>query len=278
VAFERWTDGAGLARLRMFQAGLQDTELVAEYGNRREVRLRMDVQGTQFGVTPGSITTQPASPDGWFPEGTPVGLTASAATGFGFVRWTGALSGQGNPALLQMDAPLDAGALFELTYRVTPGLRHEVPAATPQEIELRADNGTSPITWTLLEGRLPEGFSFRQDGMITGAALESGDFPLAVQAVDAAGLTASGSLVLAVGRPAVGVGALVSPFLGSASALTELQTIYLDKAGNRNGSYDLGDLRAFFLANRDLPATAEQRAIVRTLVPAVTFGPGGGEP
>jgi M6 family metalloprotease-like protein len=277
-AFERWTDGAGIQRVRTFQAGLEDAELVAEYGNRREVRLRMAIQGTQFGVTPGSILTQPASPDGWFPEGTPVGLTASAATGFGFVRWTGALSGQGNPALLQMDAPLDAGALFELTYRVPASLRHEVQAAAPQEIQLQADNGTSPITWTLLEGRLPEGFALRPEGVITGAALESGDFPLTVQAVDAAGLTATGSITLAVGRPAVGVQALVSPFLAGASTLTELQRIYLDNAGNRNGTYDLGDLRAFFLANRDLPVTAEQQATLRTLVPAVTFGPGGGEP
>jgi Putative Ig domain len=229
-------------------------------------------------VTAGSITTDPTSPDSWFTEGTPVGLLASATTGFGFVRWTGALSGQSNPALLQMSGPLDAGALFELTYRVPAGLRHEVQAATPLEVVLDAENGADPVTWTLLKGLLPEGLALRQDGVISGAALESGDFPLTVQAVDAAGLVATGSLTLAVTRPAVGVQALVGTFLGNPTALNELQTLYLDRAGNRNGSYDLGDLRAFFLANRDLPMTAEQQAIVRTLVPAVTFGSGGAEP
>jgi M6 family metalloprotease-like protein len=278
VAFERWMDAPSLTRVRSFVTGLEDAELVAEYGNRREVRLRVDIQGSMFGVAAGTIATAPASPDGWFPEGTPVGLTASATTGYGFLRWTGPLAGQANPALLEMSGPVDAGALFELTYRVPAGLRHQVQAAAPQEVVLVAENGAPPVAWTLLEGRLPEGLALRSEGVISGAALESGDFPLTLQAVDAAGLIATGNVTLAVARPAVGVQALVGPFLGNTTALNELQTLYLDRSGNRNGIYDLGDLRTFFLANRDLPVTAEQQAVLRTLLPAVTFGPRGGEP
>jgi hypothetical protein len=203
-------------------------------------------------------------------------VSASPTTGFGFVRWMGALEGRPNPTLLQMDAPVDAGALFELTYRIGGELRPRVPAAAPLELALVAENGSAPIAWTLLAGRLPEGVALRSDGVLTGAALESGDFPLTVQAEDGSGLRGVAELTLEVGLPDLGVQTLIGVFLGNPGTLTELQQRYLDRAGNRNGSYDQGDMRAFFLANRDLPMTVEQRALVRSLLPAVTFG-GGGE-
>jgi hypothetical protein len=278
LAFERWLDTDGLARSRTYVTPLEDAELVAAYGDRREVQLRVGIEGSQFGVAAGRITSVPASADLWYPEGTPVLVTANATTGFGFLHWTGALAGQSNPAMVEMTGPVDAGALFDLTYRIPGGIRHQIQAAAAQEVVLEAENGAHPVTWSLLDGHLPEGLTFHQDGVIAGAALQSGDFELTVKAVDSSGLVATGTFTLAVGRPAVGVQALVGMFLGNPIALTELQRQYLDRSGNRNGIYDLGDLRAFFLANPDLPMTAAQQALVRTLVPAVSFGGRGGEP
>jgi hypothetical protein len=166
--------------------------------------------------------------------------------------------------------------VFELTYRIPAGLRHRVPAAAPQEVQLVAENGTAPFSWSLVEGRLPSGMTLRVNGVISGAAAETGEFALTLQARDASGLVATGALTLEVTRPNVAVQALLGPFFGNASTLTEVERVYLDGTGNKNGVYDLGDMRIFFLANPDLPMTVEQRALVRTLLPAVSFGPPGG--
>jgi hypothetical protein len=75
--------------------------------------------------------------------------------------------------------------------------------------------------------------------------------------------------------------ALVGLFLLGDVAPTELQRVFQDGVGNRNGVYDLGDLRSFLLANPAIPSTEEQRAMVRTLLPAFSFAPAappGGEP
>lgn len=273
--FERWMDDSSLARSRVFLTTLEDAELVAEYG-RLEARVLMDVEGERFGVSPGTVSADPFSEDFWFPEGTLVSFSASPSTGFGFREWTGALAGQANPASFQVDGPVEAGALFELTYGVPDEVSHSLEAAVPQEVVLVAENGSSPIVWTALDGRLPEGLVLQSTGVVAGAAMETGRFGLTVQARDASGLVASGSLTLDVTRPAVGVDALVGMFLLGTPAPTELQRIYLDRAGNRNGLYDLGDLRAFLRANPDLPMSAEQRALVRTLLPVVSFGPRDG--
>jgi hypothetical protein len=274
--FERWLDDPGLPRVRTFLTPLADADLVADYGERREVEVKLAVQGGQFGVSPGAVTSSPTSTDSWYPEGTLVTFTAAPTTGFGFLRWTGPLAGQTNPARYQVNAPLEAGAEFELTYRVARSVSHQLEAATPQEIQLTAENGSAPITWSVLAGRLPDGLTLSEGGLLSGAALEKGQFPVSLQARDASGLIATGDLTLDVGRPRVGVDALVGTFLLGEPTPSELQRGYLDRNGNRNGFFDLGDLRIYLLANPDLPTTAEQRALVRTLLPTVTFTPSSG--
>ena len=52
-----------------------------------------------------TVKTSPASPDGYFPAGTPISLTPAAASGFKFVGWGGDLSGTLTPGYLTMNAP-----------------------------------------------------------------------------------------------------------------------------------------------------------------------------
>ena len=54
--------------------------------------------------------------------------------------------------------------------------------------------------------------------------------------------------------------------------MTSLQLDFLDRNGNDNGAFDLGDLRAFVIANPELPMTGEIRAFVRTIVPLADLG------
>lgn len=66
---------------------------------------------------------------------------------------------------------------------------------------------------------------------------------------DVLGLLAEATITLEVGDPGISLSQLVSPFLGVGEELTSLQEDFLDHVGNGSGSYDLGDFRAWVLAN-----------------------------
>ena len=97
--------------------------------------------------------------------------------------------------------------------------------------------------------------------------METGAFPLQILAQDAIGLKARGTIVLDVGPPRLGASTLVAPFIESGVAPTPLQQWFLDRWGNANGAYDIGDFRAFLLAHPDLTESVSEAQLVRTLVP-----------
>jgi len=202
-----------------------------------------------------------------------VTVQAVPRRGFGFLRWTGALDGQPNPATLTMDAPKQAGADFEVTYAFAP-TSLVVPAAQYLTQQLAPENGNAPYTWTLLSGTLPEGLDLEAGGRLVGAATVTGTFPLLLSVKDAIGLTAEGTLALQVDPPVLTVAALASPFLMTGPALTAEQKSFLDRQGNHDANYDLGDFRAWVLANPGLPLSAEVRALVGADAPP---RPPGGE-
>jgi hypothetical protein len=105
--------------------------------------------------------------------------------------------------------------------------------------------------------------------------METGSFPLTLRASDASGLAATATVTLTVTPPVVGIDNLVGPFLLTQRTPTEDQLQFLDRAGNRNGFYDLGDLRAFLLANPGLPMTSADRGLVREILNIPAPGRGG---
>jgi hypothetical protein len=94
-----------------------------------------------------------------------------------------------------------------------------------------------------------------------------GPFPLTVEATDALGLRATSSLTLNVAAPAIPIARLGDAFLLGNQPLDSIQATFLDRQGNNNGTYDLGDFRAWVLANPslplsvDLPVAQERRAV-----------------
>ncbi|RMH12658.1 MAG: hypothetical protein D6701_13245, partial [Gemmatimonadetes bacterium] len=250
--FVRWTDGV-TERVRTFTTGTTDAELVAEYGNP-EVRLDIALQSPVPGITPATIVTDPPSEEGWVRLGTDVLVTAQPRTGFAFVRWTGALEGQPNPATVRLDQPMSAGAEFEQTFGVAdPPGEVQLEAAAVAVIEFEVVNGNDPIEWALLDGKLPAGMIFQSSqGAIRGAPLQDGDFPVVVRATDGIGLHADTPLTLRVTPPTLGLQAMASPFLQSGDLDLNVR-LYLDLKGNANGRYDLGDFRAYVLANPGAP-------------------------
>jgi M6 family metalloprotease-like protein len=258
--FDQWIDEPAAPRTRVLSTPLVDTTLTAAYAGT-EYELAIAVTGGVNGVSPGSFTAAPApadptSPGLWFEPGLDVEVTAIPQTGFTFAAWTGALEGQSNPASVTMTAPAQAGADFQLTYAVAD-VQVGLTATVAQDVQLVAQNGTAPITWELLAGTVPQGLALGLDGRLTGASLDLGTYPLTVRATDAIGLTATATLTLDVARPSIPIAELASAFLLGGPALDPVEAAFLDRQGNGDGTYDLGDFRAWVLANPSLPLSAE---------------------
>lgn len=269
TGFQSWEDGS--PRIRTFVTQLSDSILVAEYGGSREIRLSVAQESPVQGIAPGHLETLPPSVDGWFDEGEEVSVLAQARTGFAFKEWTGDLASSPNPVTVVMDAPLTATAVYEVTFGVgDASVAVDMEAAVPSQVLLEAENANLPVLWEVLSGDLPAGLSLSQAGLLAGAALVSGTFDLTVQATDAIGLEATGSVSLHVRPPDVGVQTLGAPFYQVGVGPTDLQREYLDRQGNANGRYDLGDFRAFVLANPELPDAAPPAlapVLTRVIVP-----------
>jgi M6 family metalloprotease-like protein len=274
--FAGWRDAPGTSRVRTWTTGVADAELEAMYGGPREVRLATTYEGARYNVAPGKIVSTPASPDLWFTEGTMVSLQAQPTTGFAFKQWQGMLAGQPNPAVVLMDQPRDATATFDYVFAIAPNLTVSVAAATPGGVVFQALNANPPTTWSLLKGALPDGLSFQRSGRLTGEALVTGTYPLELSVTDALGLQATGAITLAVTVPVLGVNALAAPFLRKPETLTFSQMRYLDRVGNDDGLYDLGDFRAYMIANPTAPTVAQAVEGSALVVPVVDFAAPGG--
>ena len=267
-SFSGWRDGA--SRVRTLTTGFTDTTFVALYGGK-EVRLLVATNDPAGGVVPATFSTEPrpATPEGdafWFPPGTEVSVLATPRRGFAFRSWAGAgVDSLANPAALVLDGPVELTASFDLVFRVASlPPRFEIRAATPAEIVLEVLEGNLPIEWRLEEGRLPEGLVLASgEGIIRGAATETGEFLSTLAAVDAIGLEARALVRIGVAAPVIPVDVLVSSFVQPEDGLTGPEKAFLDAAGNTDGSYDIGDFRAYLLSSPGLsagnPAAASQR-------------------
>jgi hypothetical protein len=258
--FVGWKDDAAATRSRAVTTPLTDLDMVARYGGE-QVELSIALKGGQGDISPGTLVAQPPAPDLWYARGTSVTVLAQPRRGFSFVRWSGALAGQPNPTTVALHAPAQAAAEFELTYKVAAATVR-VRAAEDPALTLEPENGTPPYVWKLLQGRLPSGLDLSVAGQLTGASMEKGAFPLTVEVSDAIGLKAQGVVTVQVDEAVIPAANLASKFLLTGPALTVAQSTYLDRRGNGDGVYDLGDFRAWVLANPGLALTAPMRAMM----------------
>ena len=252
--FVQWDDGPA-SRSWVVVTPLTDASFNASYSGT-EYELHVDLTGGVNDVEPGIVTTTPPSAELWFVPSTDVTVTATAQTGFSFLGWTGALAGRPNPGMVTMSAPVLAGADFELVYGVAD-IVVDLVATVPTNLQLQVENGTSPVSWAILNGATPLGLVVGADGSVSGSALDLGPFPLVLEATDALGLVATAAVTFDVSAPSIPIGRLGNTFLLGSQPLDSIQALFLDHQGNRNGTYDLGDFRAWVLANPTLPLSAE---------------------
>jgi M6 family metalloprotease-like protein len=270
-SFADWVDGA--PRSRLFTGGFADETLVARYGDE-DIRLRVETNDPAGGVAPATFSANPGAvaPEGqdfWFPPGTQVSVLAIARTGFSFREWIGVAPAQANPINLTLNAPTDIRANFDLRYALAaPTPTVQIEAAMAQEIVLQVSEANAPVTWSVVSGALPPGMELgASTGIIGGAASRTGTYEAEVLARDAIGLEARAVIEIAVGPPNVGVAQLVSSFVGAEDLLTDAQKTFFDIGGNRDGGYDVGDFRAYLLANLNLPESAAAARAKSVIVP-----------
>ena len=249
--FLAWSDGQ--PRIRSWATGVTDTTLTASYGNS-EVSFDITLESPVNGVVPGVVLLNPDSEVGWIREATDVSVEVQPNKGLAFRDWTGALAGQSNPTIVVITAPGTAAARFDLTYTISSGAGRQldVGAASDVDIQFTVANANEPVAW--VTSGVPPGLLFIEGavGALRGAPTAMGDFDVSVQATDAIGLSDSVDVAITVGPPDVGLQVMAEPFMSVGVVNSALET-FLDSQGDGDGTYDLGDFRAWVLANPNHP-------------------------
>ena len=262
--FQSWGDGLA-TRARSVTMPDGDLEMVARYSGE-EIRLEAVMNGGAFGVAPGVLTSTPASADLWFPRGTTVTVQAEATPGFAFDTWRGAFAGSPNPLTLSLDAPSTIEADFTLTYAVSELGGLQIAAGDDVALSFETGGGSSPFSWELIDGALPTGLTLAETGVVSGTASAVGSFQFGVRATDALGLLADLTVTLSIARPAFGLDVMGAEYLGKGALLTPGQLFWMDKQGNGNGRFDVGDIRRYLVNPGQLAAqetTGRVQAIIR---------------
>ena len=104
------------------------------------------------------------------------------------------------------------------------------------------------LTWSVSSGALPPGVSLNaSSGVLSGIPQASGTFTFSAR-VEGLGRVGVREFTLDVSRPVVTSGAATEFLLGVTSRMTPALQRFMDLQGNRNGRFDIGDLRAYLRA------------------------------
>ena len=146
--------------------------------------------------------------------------------------------------------------------RVTPvALRSGVMGADYADT-LRVEAGSGTPQWRVSGGALPAGLVLDAvTGVIAGIPRDSGDFRFSAR-VDRGGRFGVRAYTISVEKPTVTVADAANHLLG-AGVLTPALERFMDLQGNRNGRYDVGDLRALLRERQLLPTASLVRATER---------------
>ena len=102
------------------------------------------------------------------------------------------------------------GGALQITSAQLPG----GTVAGTYSATLSATGGSTPYTWSLLSGTLPNGLTLSASGSLSGTPSLAGSFPFTVQVKDAAGLSASANFSINVASPVPTI-AITAPASGA---------------------------------------------------------------
>lgn len=125
--YASWSDGADRERT-MTLSGAETQLLTANFVTAYRLQVTTDPEGAA------QILTDPSSPDGYYPADTFLTVTAKAAPGYKFRRWSGDLSGAFTSATVTLSRPRQAVAGFDkVPFIAETGVRNaaaEIPSNT----------------------------------------------------------------------------------------------------------------------------------------------------
>src|SRR5258707_446755 len=122
--FGGWSDGTTTAT-RTITFGAPTQAFSASYHSSWALTTTVSPAGSA------SFTFSPASPDGFFADGTQVSVTVVPNNGFKFVKWTGDFSGTFTQGFLTMTAPHSVTAYMVAVPAIAPAGIMSAAGATP---------------------------------------------------------------------------------------------------------------------------------------------------
>jgi hypothetical protein len=174
-----------------------------------------------------------------------VSLAATPGDEHLFAGWFGDTAATGPALALTVARP------YVLTARFDSLLAIASAAARPGAVmgadyadTLRYAGGGPTGIWSLVSGGLPPGVTLSPSGRIAGVPSATGEFAFTAR-VTSGPQTDERGFTLVVGVPALATDAVVSQLLHGGASLTTAERRYLDLIGNRNGTYDVGDFKAW---------------------------------
>jgi M6 family metalloprotease-like protein len=183
-------------------------------------------------------------------RGATVTLSAEPAAGSSLLGWGGACSGTGE-CQLAMHGDRRVTALFDDGTTLIPSdsLRPPAVMGAPYQDRLDLTGSAGSWVWSVVAGALPPGIQLEADsGELHGIPEAAGVFHFTAAAHSISG-AALRPLAIQVSQPSLSLDEVLDQLLGAGKLMVD-ELRFLDLQGNRNGRFDLGDVRAW-LANRD---------------------------
>jgi hypothetical protein len=192
--FASWSNGGGISQ--MIAAPASSTTYTAAFNTQYQLTTNANP------AAGGTITA-----GGWFNAGTPVAITASPASGYTFTGFSGALSGNGNPQTIVMNAPETVTANFSAaSSATTTALQSSAnPSAWGQTVTFTATvtpsgSGVPTGSVTFSDGATPLGsvsLNGSAQASLTLPSLTAGPHSISAAYGGASGFQASSSSPLA---------------------------------------------------------------------------------
>ncbi len=127
LEFVSWSDGGTLSH-EISVAGADARTITLNYRSAYRLSLAADpAAGARF-------TLDPASPDGFYADGSTVNVAVEALAGFRFRRWAGDLDGTSRVGFLRMTSPHGATALLDRVPFIAPAGIRNAAAETPDAV------------------------------------------------------------------------------------------------------------------------------------------------